>query len=390
MPGHRMDTVLARGIQRTSSSPRVTGSPRLTACSVRIARAIRPRVIMAKVINVDEDGMITGVESSPQGFLFEFREAKVHDLASLACAIALAARDPYSIVVRGKPKRAIGRRAMYDDPDAGPANLAVTPRRWVAFDWDNIPVPHNPDSIKYDQAEFANWARPPALFNPGLGVELALRRLPPAFRGVSCVWQITGSAGLKEGFRLRTWHWLSRALPGAQLKCWLNPAIERGLVDPSTLVEVQPHYIGCTIRGGPDPCPQRFGLLERVGDTVPVPEIESIRIRQERRTRERRRTFHAEQTVTVDSITSGDNEAARRIEQCVTAVHRARSGSRHPTFKSELARARALCHRHGIAWQPVLARLRSAYEATLTDAEVKQREKGSINGLPEWIERRAS
>ena len=116
-----------------------------TTCAVTIARAVKPRVVMAKIINVDEDGMITGVEPSPQGFLFEFREVEVHDLESLAQAIAMAARDPYSIVVRGKPKQAVGRRAMYDDPDAGPANLTVTPRRWAAFDWDNIPVPHDPE-----------------------------------------------------------------------------------------------------------------------------------------------------------------------------------------------------------------------------------------------------
>ena len=47
------------------------------ASAVTIARAVKPRVIMAKVINVDEDGMITGVEPSPQGFLFEFREVEV-------------------------------------------------------------------------------------------------------------------------------------------------------------------------------------------------------------------------------------------------------------------------------------------------------------------------
>ena len=151
----------------------------MTTCAVTIARSVKPRIIMAKVVNVDEDGMITGVEPSPQGFLFEFREVEVGDLESLAKAVATAARDPYSIVVRGKPKQAVGRRAMYDDADAGPANLVVTPRRWVAFDWDNIPVPHNPDFVEHDQAEFANWARPPALFKPDLGVQLALRRLPP-------------------------------------------------------------------------------------------------------------------------------------------------------------------------------------------------------------------
>jgi hypothetical protein len=359
-------------------------------CAVTIARAVKPRITMAKIVNVDEDGMIAGVEPSPQGFLFEFREVQVRDLVSLANAIAMAARDPYSIVVRGKPKQTIGRRALYDDPEAGPANLTATPRRWVAFDWDNIPVPHNPDFIEHDQAEFANWARPPALFKPDLGVRLALRRLPPAFRNVSCLWQVTASAGFKEGFRLRTWHWLSRPLTGSQLKCWLHPAIERGLVDPSTLVEVQPHYVGCTVRGGPDPCPQRFGLLERAAQIVAVPEIEAIKTRQERRERERRRTLYAGQTVTVDAMTGTTSDVDRRIRECVAAVRRARSGSRHPTFKSELARARALCDRHGIDWQPVLNQLRRAYEATLTESEIRQREKGSINGLPDWIDRRAS
>ena len=345
---------------------------------------------MAKIVNVDEDGMITGIEPSPQGFLFEFREVEVRDLESLAQAIAMAARDPYSIVVRGKPKQAVGRRAMYDDADAGPANLTVTPRRWAAFDWDNIPVAHNPESIEHDQAEFANWARPPALFKPELGVELALRRLPPAFRNVGCVWQVTGSAGFKDGFRLRTWHWLGRALTGSQLKCWLHPAIERGLVDPSTLVEVQPHYVGCTVRGGPDPCPQRFGILERAAHTVAVSEIEGIKVRQERRERERRRTLYAGQAVTVDVVTGAGRDVDRHLDECVAAVRRARSGSRHPTFKSSLARARALCDRHGIDWGPVLNQLRRAYETTLTEAEIRQREKGSINGLPDWIDRRAS
>jgi hypothetical protein len=186
------------------------------------------------------------------------------------------------------------------------------------------------------------------------------------------------------------WHWLTRPLTGSQLKCWLNPAIERGLVDPSTLVEVQPHYIGCTVRGGPDPCPQRFGLLKRTASTVAVPEIENIKMRQERRERERRRTLYTGQTATVDAVTGTTSDVDRRIAECVAAVRRARSGCRHPTFKSELARARALCDRHCIDWEPVLNQLRRAYAATLSDDEIRKREKGSIDGLPDWIDRRAS
>lgn len=268
---------------------------------------------------------------------------------------------------------------MYDDPEKGPANLKVVPRRWVAFDWDDIAVPHNPDVVEYDQAEFANWAQPPALFNPEFGVRLALRRLPPAFRHVSCFWQVTGSAGFKEGFRLRTWHWLNQPLTGAQLKCWLNPAIERGLIDPCTLVEVQPHYIGCAIRGGPDPCPTRFGLLEQARHSVAVPDVASIKRRQAQVAIAKR----------VHDVNDGA-DAEHWIEDCVAALQRAGTGTRHHAYKTALARARALCDRRGIAWEPVLQRLRQAYESTLTDAEIRRRRKGSIDGLPDWIERRAS
>ena len=145
-------------------------------------------------------------------------------------------------------------------------------------------------------------------------------------------------------------------------------------------------------RSGAVPTPARnaSALLERAADTVAVPEIEGIKIRQERRERERRRTLYAGETVTVDVVTGASSDVDRRLDECVAAVRRARSGSRHPTFKSSLARARALCDRHGIEWGPVLNQLRRAYEATLTEAEIRQREKGSINGLPDWIDRRAS
>jgi hypothetical protein len=38
----------------------------------------------------------------------------------------------------------------------------------------------------------------------------------------------------------------------------------------------------------------------------------------------------------------------------------------------------------------VLNQIRDAYEATLTEPEIRRRQKGNINGLPDWIDRRAS
>ena len=68
---------------------------------------------MAKIVNVDEDGMIIGVEPSPQGFLFEFREVEVRDLGSLAQAIAMPPAIPtpsWSAASRSRPSA--GARCM--------------------------------------------------------------------------------------------------------------------------------------------------------------------------------------------------------------------------------------------------------------------------------------
>ncbi len=98
----------------------------------------------------------------------------------------------------------------------------------------------------------------------------------------------------------------------------------------------------------------------------------------------------AGETVVIETVIGVSGKVEGRIADCVAAVRQARSGSRHPTFKSQLARARALCDRHGVPWAPVLDELRAAYESTLSESEIRRREKGSIHGLPDWIDRRAS
>ncbi len=137
-------------------------------------------------------------------------------------------------------------------------------------------------------AESWHWSRPDPLLDPETASAPSLRRLPPAFRDVSCGWQVSASAGFKPGYRLRTWHWLDHPCTGAELKIWLKPAIERRLVDPVTLVEAQPHYLAVTVVGGADPCPQRFGVLRLAKDAVPVPDIAGI-VRREQKAERRER-----------------------------------------------------------------------------------------------------
>jgi len=357
--------------------------------AVTFCRAIKPPVVLAKTIVV-RCGEIVEARPAPNAFLFAFRQVRINSLADLGTAVEEAAQRG-EIAVRSKPKGPTGRRAIYDDAEKGPAGLEVVPRQWVAFDWDGLPltpIPAEPapEGIAADEAEPVHWLEADPLLDAEIGARHALRRLPPPFREVTCFWQISASAGFKPGFRLRTWHWLNHPVTGAEIKTWLAPAICRGLVDPATLVEAQPHYLAVRVEGGADPCPQRFGFLRLACDEVQVPDIAGIKRRQNQREREEwaKRTRLSPQRRGAQTATS---YAQDRIGQCIDTVRRARA--RHPTYKTEAARAKAICDRHGLDWAPVRQALIEAYESTLTSAEVRARRKFSTEGVISWLEGRA-
>lgn len=362
----------------------------MNALDITLARPLDPRVKLAKRVHIDplaDWPHIVAVEPSPQATRHCFRVERITDLASLA-GILRRADAAGEIVVRGEPIEPIGRRAIYGDPEKGPAGLRVVPRQWCAFDWDNVPLqlelaePVDP-AIRDDPAEWHNWAEPDPLLDPEVGARIVLQRLPHAFRDRDCIVQVSASAGFKPGFRLRTWHLLDRAITGDDLKTWCRPAIDRGLLDPVTLVETQPHYVSCTFVGGTDPCPARFVVLRQGGEVVPVADIEVIRERQRQRHKALIRS-----SLPPGKPPEGAAEAA--IERCVEAIRGAAEKSRHPTYLEHSARARAICERAGIAWEPVRTRLEAAYLSTLTPQEAAQRRRGSTEGVMRWLDRRAS
>ena len=85
----------------------------------------------------------------------------------------------------------------------------------------------------------------------------------------------------------------------------------------------------------------------------------------------------------------GDRGGLTRVlNDCVAAVGSAKEGQRHPTYLQQSARARAICDKHGIEWPEWRDALQGAYEATLTAAEIRERQRGSIEGVPGWLDRR--
>jgi hypothetical protein len=198
---------------------------------------------------------------------------------------------------------------------------------------------------------------------------------------------VSAGAGFNPGFRLRTWHWLDYPVTGTELKVWLKPAIKRKLVDDVTLVEVQPHYLAVRVVGGSDPCPRRFGMLRLARHAVPVPDLLAIRRRQEEIERAKRPQPEQTDRHRSDSDEDDQADAQRRVDECIAAIKSA--SARHTTYKSEAARAKAICDRHGLDWPAIKRDLIAAYETTLTASEARTRRSFSTEGVLNWLEGRA-
>jgi hypothetical protein len=349
----------------------------MSADAITFARPADGRTTLAKIIRVEGD-RIVGKEKSPNVKTFSYAEVPVHDLGSLYIAVKHMAQRG-AMAVRAKPKGPIGNRRIHKSDGIEPC-LEVVPRRWCAFDWDGLPLEMQP-------CPNPSWFwHPDPLLEPWVGARIALRRLPPAFREVSCFWQVSAGAGYNPGFRLRTWHWLNHPVTGDELKIWLKPAIERGLVDPVTLVEVQPHYLGVRVQGGPDPCPRRFGFLRLASNEVRVPDIHGIKRRQEEIERAKRPPEQMSRRR--DNPEQAQAWAQSRIDECIAAIKSA--SARHTTYKAEAARAKAICDRYGLDWEPIREALINAYESKLTAAEARERRSFSTEGVLDWLEARSA
>jgi hypothetical protein len=332
-------------------------------------------VSLAKRITVI-DGVITRADDPPWPRIGTFETIEVGTPDDLLDVLSSAAdQDPAPCVVRGAPLAEIGRRAIYDDPEDGPAGLRAVPRTWVGYDLEKVPA-GDIDPLR----------------EPERAVAKARRCLPPQHHDTTVVWQITATAGKRANeLRLRLWFLVARPMLGRQIEAWCKPGIDSGWLDPCTLRnEVLPHFIAVKAVGnGPDPCPQRWGLIRGEHDSVPVPE--SMLVPEHRR-----------DAVTVDG---GDLDALGRrygpdldqlrraavaeIREEIAHVRAAGRGARHPAYMHAAARIEGLCAFWCIPLDKPRQLLERAYLSTLIPAESRKRERGSIRGVWSWLDRRA-
>ena len=197
--------------------------------------------------------------------LFDVGERTVSSLSDLSSLLTSLEHDPSKFIIRGEliegrekeNIRRTGKSHLFNDPNS---NFNPAPHRWCMIDIDDLELP----------AEYADVdaSKPDILAH-------TTAKLPEAFRGVDCHYQISASMGVKtDKIRVHLWYWLNRSVSDAEMKAWMGQSDVP--VDMSLFRPVQPHFTANPIfeNGAINPLPNRSGVYDAHGgqDTVTVPE----------------------------------------------------------------------------------------------------------------------
>lgn len=181
------------------------------------------------------------------------------------------ASESSKVVIRAEPN--VSARAAVVETGFTPrrkTHFDPTPRRWVCFDVDDVVAPG------FDIRE-----------RPGEAIAWLIRtHFPAEFQNTRILWQLSSSAGVKdaETIKVHVWAWLSRPLGAAELKGWR--ALSGFPADEALFRDVQVHYVANpSFIGAPDPCAQRWGILEGELGEIVVPAIDMEAAREVARER---------------------------------------------------------------------------------------------------------
>lgn len=378
--------------------------------NITVLRAL-DGLLLTKRIQRARDGefLVAGYD---RAFEFAVTEHPVTSLIGLGGLLASLESCPTACVIRGRPLPGTNLqrtwRLLYETTDEDgrtrEATFEPAARRWIALDFDDLPTPewneddlarrrqailddyarrNTPDAaglvppyegaaILEDEAEAAVWDidiagdADPAPIDPvtdwALVCRHAVSTLPTEFHPASCWWQMTSSAGIKPGIRLRLWFWLDRPVTDQECKRWLADAP----VDRSLYSAVQVHYVARPIFADPadDPVPLRCGWWWRHQNTVAVPDLPEPQ------------PIDPEQAVGTrwrDAAPGPDRRAHAYADAALRAVSTAPAGTRHPTLMAVATRLYSLCDAGLLDPRETTRQLLAAAAAPLSAVERQQR-----------------
>lgn len=199
----------------------------------------------------------------PDVYFWRVRQINVCCLEELFDEVCRVAEYRKACIVRGFPLD------KYDEPvrrlvhpcrrtkDAPTFEHAPAGLRWVCIDVDGVPTDYDPATHPDEYAEDAR------------------RSLPHSLRNGRCFYQLSASAGMKDGARVHLWYWLERRAHDLALREWAPDSI-----DASLFSAVQPHYVVPPVFVGPapdwgemvlpDPISKRMGWLPGTPEVWPA------------------------------------------------------------------------------------------------------------------------
>jgi hypothetical protein len=310
--------------------------------------------------------------------IYGFTCAEVDGLDDLYDMLTVASRErPAPCIVRAEPHAEVGRRALYDDAEKGPAGMFAIPRAWTCYDIEKVPA----DGID-------------PMYEPLRVVAKARQCLPPEHHDTSAIWQLSANAGRhRDQLRCHLWFLFDRPLLGRQIETWCQPGIASGWLDPCTLRnEICPHFLAVDVEGdAADPCPQRWGLIRGDRERVPVPEHVTEVAKSATC-----RPYHGPEGGNLNELKRWygprfdlrRHEAVGRIRTLIEGVKASATGARHPTYCRAAASIAGICKYWCIKIEEPRKLLEAAYLETLTPDEARKRARGSTQGVWDWIARR--
>ncbi len=209
-------------------------------CTILSGFGDDPDRLMTKKFSMTRHGKII-LSKTKHPYRFRGHETAFTTVEDMYHLLMRLSKDPYSYVVRGKPKPNLDMDAIYKRKWRGSeATFDNVPRSWFMADLDDFRLPLG---IEFDPDD------------PGYAIKTVLNALPEPFKGVSCVVQLSASQGVttsENQLKVHLWFKLSHALTQYQMRDLLRLVDEDKMFDEVTTRTVQPHFTSGPVCDGFD------------------------------------------------------------------------------------------------------------------------------------------
>ena len=221
------------------------------------------RPLLTKTLTKTADGWHK--TSYDKAFQIQVEPREIASFDALVATLDEIKFDRHAMILRG-PLTEAGRTALAENPNAIGLRRKNKSKewpnpwfqegavQWEMLDFDDLPT----DGIDYKH-EPERFVR-----------HVVKNHLPDCYHDVSCWWQLSASAGTKEGVTgVHLVYWHHQPVSTDVLRGLTQANEDRDAVDPALYQAVQPHYTARPIfTNCPDPIPRRDGVLRGKVDAV--------------------------------------------------------------------------------------------------------------------------